>query len=308
MDWPGWFTLAVVIATLVVLARETFAPAHIMLAATVVLLLAGVVSPAEAFAGFSNSAPITVAALYVLARAVERTGLLQPILALFLKGDRAAQGAPADAGALRRLLPVSAGASAFLNNTPLVAMLIPPVTDWADRTGRSPSRFLMPISYAAILGGVITVMGTSTNLVVSGLLEARGDAPLALFEITPFGLPVAAVGILILILTATLLLPERRAARRDLGEASREFTVHLLVTPGGPLDGRPVEQAGLRHLQGVFLIEIERGGEIIAPVGARTVIRGGDRLCFVGKVDQVVDLHAIRGLVSAEQQHITHFD
>ncbi|HEX9582231.1 MAG TPA: SLC13 family permease [Gemmatimonadales bacterium] len=302
MDWHGWFTLAVVLATLAVLARETFAPAHIMLAATIVLLLAGIVTPAQAFSGFSNSAPITVAALYVLARAVERTGLLQPLLTGFLSGSRT------DGGSLRRLLPVSATASAFLNNTPLVAMLIPPVTDWADRTGRSPSRFLMPISYAAILGGVITVMGTSTNLVVSGLLEARGQPPLGLFEITPMGLPVALVGLVVLILTASALLPDRRPARSDIGEASREFTVHLLATPGGPLDGKPVEDAGLRHLQGVFLIEIERDGEIIAPVGARTVIRGGDRLCFVGKVDQVVDLHAIRGLVSAEQQHLTHFD
>jgi di/tricarboxylate transporter len=302
MDWQGWFTLAVIVGTLAALAREAYAPAHIMLAATVVLLVANVITPEQAFAGFGNPAPITVAALYVLARAVERTGLLQPLLTLLL-------GAPKSVRAsLNRLLPVSAAASGFLNNTPLVAMLIPPIIDWADRTGRSPSRYLMPLSYAVILGGVITVMGTSTNLVVSGLLEARGQQPLDLFEMTPLGLPVALVGVIVLTLTAPLLLPDRRPARRDLREAAREFTVHLIAEPGGPLDGRAVEDAGLRHLQGVFLIQIERNGEIIAPVAASTIIRGGDRLCFVGKVDQVVDLHAIRGLVSAQQQHVTHFD
>ncbi|HXG46802.1 MAG TPA: SLC13 family permease [Methylomirabilota bacterium] len=302
MDWQGWFTLAVIVGTLALLARETYAPAHIMLASVVVLLVAGIITPGQAFSGFSNSAPITVAALYVLARAVERTGLLQPLLAIVLGGARS------DRASLNRLLPVSAAASGFLNNTPLVAMLIPPIIDWADRTRRSASRFLMPLSYAVILGGVVTVMGTSTNLVVSGLLEAHGSGPLGLFEITPIGLPVALVGIVVLILTAPVLLPERRTARRNLGETAREFTVHLIAEPGGPLDGKAVEDAGLRHLQGVFLIQIERDGETIAPVAGNTIIKGGDRLCFVGKVDQVVDLHAVRGLVSAEQQHVTHFD
>jgi di/tricarboxylate transporter len=303
MGWEGWFTLGVLIVTLVLLARETWAPAHTMLGATIALLVAGVIGGQEAFAGFGNPAPITVAALYVLARAVEKTGLLQPVLAVLLgrqMGER---------GPLRRLLPTSATASAFLNNTPLVAMLIPPLSDWADRSGRSPSRYLMPVSYAVILGGAVTVMGTSTNLVISGLLEARGGPPMGFFEITTIGLPVALIGVLILTVTSPLLLPDRLAARQALGrEAVREFTVHMVVEPGGALDGKAVAEGGLRHLHGVFLVELERGGELIAPVASDTVMRGGDRLCFVGRADDVVDLHAIRGLISAEQAHVTHFD
>jgi di/tricarboxylate transporter len=303
MGWEGWFTLGVLLVTLVLLARETWAPAHTMLGATIALLVAGVIGAQEAFSGFGNPAPITVAALYVLARGVEKTGLLQPVLSVLL-GRQVGERGP-----LRRLIPTSAAASAFLNNTPLVAMLIPPLTDWADRSGRSPSRFLMPVSYAVILGGAITVMGTSTNLVVSGLLEARGGSPMGFFEITPIGLPVAIVGIVILIATSPLLLPDRRAARQALGgEAAREFTVHMIVEPGGALDGRAVAEGGLRHLHGVFLVELQRAGQLIAPVASDTVMRGGDRLCFVGRADDVVDLHAIRGLISAEQAHVTHFD
>lgn len=303
MGWEGWFTLAVLLVTLVLLARETYAPAHTMLGAVILLLVTGIISSREAFAGFGNPAPVTVASLYVLARAVEKTGLLVPVLGVLLGGTSG------ERGPLRRLLPTSAAASAFLNNTPLVAMLIPTVSDWADRSGRSPSRYLMPISYAVILGGAVTVMGTSTNLVVSGLLEAHGQPAMGFFEISPIGLPVAIAGLIVLMATSSLLLPSRLPARQALGaQAVREFTVHMVVEPQGALDGKAVAEGGLRHLKGVFLVELERAGELIAPVSSETVMRGGDRLCFVGRADDVVDLHAIRGLVSAEQAHVTHFD
>jgi di/tricarboxylate transporter len=303
MPWEAWFTLGVLALTLVLLAREIYAPAHTMLGATIVLLVAGIISGPEAFAGFGNPAPITVAALYVLARAVEKTGLLQPLLA-WLMGR-----GTGEAGPLRRLLPTSAAASAFLNNTPLVAMLIPPVSDWAYRTGRSPSRYLMPISYAVILGGAITVMGTSTNLVVSGLMETRLGTPMGFFEITPFGLPVAVIGVILLMITSPYLLPSRLPPREALADrVAREFTVYMVVEPGGALDGKAVAEGGLRHLKGVFLVELERAGELVAPVSSDTVMKGGDRLCFVGRADDVVDLHLIRGLISAEQAHVTHFD
>ena len=162
-------------------------------------------------------------------------------------------------GSLLRLVVPTAAASAFLNNTPIVAMLVPQVTDWAERRGQSPSRYLMPLSFAAILGGVVTTIGTSTNLVISGLLEASGEEPLGMFEMAPVGVPVAVVGLFVVVALAPLLIPERRGARRNLDEEFREFVLNMLVTQGGPLDGKTVEDGGLRHLQGVFLVEIERG-------------------------------------------------
>jgi di/tricarboxylate transporter len=302
MELAAWTTLGLIIVLVVVLAREMLAPAAAIFIVVVVLLVIGVIDAGAAFAGFSNPAPITVAALYVLARAVEKTGALQPIMQATLgtgTGRRAS---------LARLLVPTAGASAFLNNTPIVAMLAPQVEDWAGRRGISPSLLLMPLSFAAILGGLITVIGTSTNLVVSGLLVAQGMPEVGMFELSAIGLPVAALGVLAMILLAPILLPARRTARDDLSEDSRQFVVDMEVIPGGPLDGRSVEAGGLRHLQGVFLVQIERDGELVAPVAPEMVLRGSDQLRFVGNVDLVVDLQRTRGLVTAERGNMAELD
>jgi di/tricarboxylate transporter len=297
MTWEAWFTLAVVAITVAALVRDRVTPMIAILGADTVLLLAGIISTEQAFAGFSNPAPITVAALFVVAAAVERTGALQPLIAATLGNG--------DGGRLRllRLLAPTAAASAFLNNTPIVAMLTPQVADWATKRGLSASRYLMPISFATILGGVVTLIGTSTNLVVSGLMQQHGLEPLGMFELTRVGLPVAVAGVTLLILLAPRLLPERRPARRQFEEESREYVVHQIVTPGGPMDGETVESAGLRHLQGVFLVEVEREGERIAPPSPTTTLRGGDRLTFAGRVDMIRDLQMMRGLTAAEQHH-----
>ncbi|MBM4016141.1 MAG: SLC13 family permease [Planctomycetes bacterium] len=302
MTWQAWFTLAVALASLVCLAKDWLAPSNVMMGAAITLLLAGVITPTETFEGFGNPAPMTVAALYVLARGAEKTGLLQPVLERLLgKGGRGRW-------AMAKLLVPAAGASAFLNNTPIVAMLIPQVLRWCDKTRESAARYLMPLSFAVILGGVTTTIGTSTNLVVSGMLEKAGHAPLGLFEITPAGLPIAIVGLLTLVLTVPWLQPDRQAARHHFAGGSREFTVSMKVVAGGPLDGKSVEEAGLRNLQGVFLAGIERDGELIAPVAPERRLRGGDRLSFVGRADTVVDLQARRGLESAEAPHMSQLN
>ncbi|MBM4382006.1 MAG: SLC13 family permease [Deltaproteobacteria bacterium] len=298
MKPEAWFTLAVVTAMFVVMARGKASPATAILCAVIALLGVGIIEPAEAFAGFSNSAPITVAALYVLARAVEDSGALRPLVRAALGGGTH------DIVRLLRLCVPSAAASAFLNNTPIVAMLIRPVSEWAERNGRSASRYLMPLSFAVILGGVVTTIGTSTNLVVSGLLEKSGRAPFGLFEITHVGLPVAIVGLIVVALTAGRLLPERNPPRSGFEDPGRDFSVRMVVETGGPLDGRTVEEAGLRHLEGVFLVEIERDGEPIAPVAPTTVLREGDHLLFVGQARLILDLQNIDGLDSAERVHM----
>ncbi|HKX76746.1 MAG TPA: SLC13 family permease, partial [Acidimicrobiia bacterium] len=185
--------------------------------------------------------------------------------------------------------------------TPIVAMLIPQVRAWCEARGKSVSLYLMPLSFAALLGGVVTLIGTSTNLVISGLLEASGQPGLGFFEITPVGLPVAAIGTVLLIFLTPLLLRQRRAAAEDsAGEVTRHFEVDMVVDPGGPMNGKTVEQAGLRHLRGMFLAALDRDGELLAPVTPDTVLRDHDRLRFVGKSDQVLELQGMRGLSSAE--------
>ena len=302
MSLAAWVTLAVVIAMIVALARDWVSPPTGVMGAVIVLLVGGVVTPAQAFGGFANAAPITVAALYVLAAAVTKTGLLQPVLVQVL-GRRGSRR-----GSLLRLCVPVAGASAFLNNTPIVAMLAPQVTNWAAGRNESPSRYLIPLSFATILGGTVTLIGTSTNVLVSGLLEASGQPPLGMFELTPVALPVAVVGVVLIVLLAPVVLPDRKPAREQLSTGIRDFVVGMRVEAGGPVDGLTIEQAGLRHLQGVFLVEIERHGEAVAPVAPTTVLQGEDLLTFVGRADLVVDLHARRGLISAEAKHLEHFN
>jgi di/tricarboxylate transporter len=302
MPADAWFTLAVIAAVVAVLVRDWLPPVTTVLGAVVVLLVAGVIEPDQAFSGFSNPAPITVAALYVVAAGVERAGLVGPVVARLLGGGGGRRN-------LARLCVPAAGASSVLNNTPIVAMLIPTVDNWADRSKQPISRYLMPLSFATILGGVVTTLGTSTNLVVSGLLEDAGEDALDLFELSPVGLPVAVIGVLTVILLAPHLLPDRRGPRRSLSDdEAREFVVRMRVEPGGPLDGQTVESGGLRHLQGVFLVEVDRDEQRIAPVAPDAVLRGGDELTFVGRADLVIDLQRQRGLVSSEQYHLTEVD
>lgn len=300
MTFDAWITLAVILLVLIALAREILPPAACVLAGTTSLLLLGVIDDGQAFSGFSNAAPLTVAALYVLARAADKTGLLGPLVGRTLGSKEAGRGT------LAKILLPTAGISGFINNTPLVAMLIPEVTGWAARHNLSPSRLLLPISYAAMLGGTLTLIGTSTNLVVSGLLEESGQEPLGFFEITPVGAVVAICGLATLIGLVPALLPARRSASSLLAsDGIREFVVEMIVESGGSLDGKTVAEAGLRDLEGVYLIEIQRNGTAVAPVAPNRRLSGGDKLRFVGRSDLVLDLQRKRGLVSSEAEHLS---
>ena len=302
MSTDAWLTLLVIVAVLVTLVRGRTSPAVVVFAGAVAVLVLGVVEAEEAFSGFSNPAPMTVAALYVLAAGIEKTGALTPVMQSTL-GERGWYRLPL----IRTLVP-TVGASAFLNNTPIVAMLIPQVTAWAQRRGVAVSKLLMPVSFAAILGGLVTVIGTSTNLVVSGQMGSLGLREIGFFEIGLLGLPIAVVGLVVVILVAPRVLPDRRTAGREMEEEGRRFTVEMIVEKDGPVDGRTVTEANLRHLSGLFLASVDRGDTTIAPVRPETVLRGGNRLRFVGSIDRVVDLQEMRGLRSAELEHVLDLD
>ena len=301
MNFQLVFTLFILVVSGVAMIRDILPPTGAILGAVVALLLGGVITPQEALGGFSNPAPVTVAALFIVARAVEKTGALQPLIRQILDSGSGSRIS------LARLLAPTAGASAVLNNTPIVAMLTPQVAEWAHKRGRPPSWYLMPLSFAAVLGGTVTLVGTSTNIVVSGLLQEAGMEPLSMFELTPLGLPLAVIGVTVLVLVAPILLPDRRDARQELEERAREFVFRMEVEAGGALDGDTVEGGGLRHLSGVFLAEIERAGEVVAPARPDLRLRGGDQLIFVGRADDVVDLQSIRGLKSTEHEHVLDF-
>lgn len=297
MSWEAWYTLAVIVATIVVFVRGWLPPAGAMMGAMIAVLVPGVVTPEQALSGFANPAPITIAALFVLAAAVDKTGVLAPVVDGLMRGGTGRSG-------LARMTASTAAVSGFLNNTPIVAMLVPQIEAWCRTRGLSPSKYLMPLSFAAILGGALTLMGTATNIVASGLLRAAGEPELGFFEITWVGLPIAIVGVTVIVLLAPRVLPDRRSPSAAVEEGFREFVFDMKVLPGGSAEGRTVEDAGLRHLEGVFLIEIERDGETIAPVGPKTRLRGGDGVRFAGRATDVVDLMAMDGLASTEHDQV----
>ena len=305
MSGSAWFTLAVLAGTLALLIRGRTTPALVIFGSVVLLLVVGVISPGQALSGFSNPAPFTVAALYVVARAVEKTGGLQPLLRALLAGSGANSNGPGRVSrfAMAKLLIPVAAASSLLNNTPIVAMVAPQVEGWADRRGENPSGYLMPLSFAAILGGVVTAIGTSTTIVVSGLLVSEGLPSIGMFEIARIGLPLALGGIVLVLLLSPVLLPDRRGSLREFEEEFREYTVDLVVKPGGPLEGVTVEKAGLLRVEGLFLVEIRRGGGIIAPASPQVELKGGDLLTFAGRSDTVMDVQTIRGLSLVEEGH-----
>ena len=298
MSWEAWYTLAVLVGVLAFLIRGNVSAALVVFGGNIALLAAGVTDTKQALAGFGNPAPLTVAALYVVAAGVQKTGVLTPILHGAL-GTTAGVRRP-----LLRLSVPAAGASAFLNNTPIVAMLIPEVQSWAAKYKVSVSKLLMPLSFAVVLGGLISVIGTSTNLVVSGLMEEAGLGAMGFFEIGKVGLPIAVVGIALMVSISAWVLPARKSVAQELAEAARDYYLELVVVPGGPVDGATVDGAGLRDLQGVFLTSVDRGDTVIAPVRPETVLRGGNRLRFAGQAGKVLDLQGRRGLESAETEHI----
>ncbi|MDQ2070139.1 SLC13 family permease [Natronospira bacteriovora] len=268
----------------------------VFVGALTLLLVAGVISADQALSGFSNEGLATVAVLYVVVAGLRDTGATQWLAARLLGRPRGEAGAQA-----RVTLPV-AGFSAFLNNTPVVAMMIPTISEWAGKFGLQRSKLLMPLSYAAILGGGCTIIGTSTTLIVNGyLLRDEVHEGLGFFEIAWVGLPVALAGLVLMLVAGRWLFPARESLSRQVRDA-REYAVEMLVQGEGPLVGKTVEEAGLRHLAGSYLVEIDRRGDLIPAVAPDERLEADDRLVFVGVPDAVVELQKIRGLVPATDQ------
>ncbi len=301
MEWQGWFTLAVLAGMFVTLVRGWQTPDMTLLAGAVILAVTGIITPAQLVAGFSNEGMLTVASMFVVATGLRETGAIDSFGRLVLHGART------QSGMLLRLCPQIGVVSAFLNNTAVVAIILPILNDWCRRHRISPSRVLIPLSYAAVLGGTCTLIGTSTNLVVNGLLIREGSAQtdtvlahalreIGFFEVSLMGIAAFVVGFGYLMLAGAHLLPDRKELLGDIDQTAREYLVNMVVADDSPLIGQQIGQAGLRHLPGLFLIEIIRGGRLIAPVTPDTVLEAGDRLTFTGQRSTIVDLERFPGL------------
>jgi di/tricarboxylate transporter len=290
----GLLAIACVLGTLTLVARGRVPTDLAMAAGVAALVLTGVLEPAEAFRGLSSPSILTIALLLVVSQGVIGTGLVQWLAPILFGSARTTAAAQA------RLMLPSAAISGFINNTPLVAMAIPVVEEFSRRTRIPPGKLFLPLAYAASLGGLCTLIGTSTNLVVDELWTSGGHEPFRLFDLLPYGGPAALAGIGFILVASPWLLPAR--GREALASSDpRTYAVEMLVT-GAPVAGSTVEGASLRGLEGLFLSSLVRGDETIAPVEPSTRLLEGDRLFFVGDVRSVVSLQRMRGLGSPDGQ------
>ncbi|WP_234571691.1 SLC13 family permease [Rhodohalobacter sp. 614A] len=295
MEPTGLFVLVLVLIALVLLVIKNYPADAVFIGLLTVIVVSGIVTPAQALVGFSNEGMLTIGALYVVATGLRETGGVQVIVKRLL-------GTPRQLWRVQAKIfgPVLA-LSAFLNNTPIVATFIPALQEWGGKFRVPVSKLLIPLSYAAILGGTCTLIGTSTNLIINGLLLSEVGIPLGMFEPAYVGIPVAVVGFIYMMTVGRQLLPDTQSALATF-EDTRKYTIEMIVGDESPLIGQSIEQAGLRQLPGLFVAEVVRDGTILAAVEPDEVLEKDDRIIFTGLVDSIVDLQRIQGLIPATTQ------
>ncbi len=288
LDAQFWVTIIVLAAIAIALLRDLTRPDLIFLSGLAFLLVAGVITPADAFAGFSNTAVLAVGALFVVAAGIEETGAVRAF-------DRMLFGSSTDLRwVLARVMLPTAGLSAFINNTPIVAMLAPRVQRWAQRVGVAPSKLLIPLSYAAIAGGMVTLIGTSTNIIVSGMLVEAGMPALGLFDMAGIGLVAVASVVGFFTLTGFRLLPDRVTAP-TVEEGLGEYLFEACVGARAPMIGQTIEQAGLHAPGDASLAHVQRQEHMLFP-RPDLVLFEGDTLTFTGKASMLDELLQRPGL------------
>ena len=295
MGFEGIFVLGVIGLCLGLLVFARISPDVVFVGGLTLIFVFEIISVEEALVGFSNEGMLTIAALYVVATGMKETGAIQFVIKKLLGFPKEMWQTQA-----RIISPVMV-MSAFLNNTPIVASFIPALQEWARKYRVPVSKIMLPLSYAAILGGTCTLIGTSTNLIINGLLISEKGIALNIFEPAYVGVPIAITGFIYLMLFGRKWLPDSKSAMSTF-ENTREYTIEMMVRSDSPLIGKTIEDAGLRHLPNLFLAEIVRNGTILAAVEPDELLRADDRLIFTGMVESIVDLQHIQGLEPATEQ------
>ena len=280
--------LIAILFILVSLYREWIGPSFTFIIAVAFLGVSGVLTPSEMLAGFANEQIAVILLLLLLGDIIRKTGVLENFF------DRIFKEAQTINGFLWRMMLLVSTFSAFLNNTPLVAILMPYVHNWSKRHSIAPSKLMIPLSYAAILGGCATLIGTSTNLIVNGLVMEQTRIPdleeLQLFDFAAVGGPMIIIGIGFMLLFGKHLLPNRKDAITDFSRKRREYLVEVEIRPNSKLTNKTIEEAELRNLKGLFLVEIHRNNHRLTAVSPSTVLREYDILIFAGDTDTIADM------------------
>ena len=263
MNFEIIFVLVGLIGMLVALIMDKMRPGIVLLSLVVVFMAAGIITPKQMVAGFSNRGMITVALLFLVSEGVRQSGALATVIKKLLPERKMSV-----TQAQLRLLPVVSAFSAFLNNTPVVVIFAPIVKNWAKKVGLSCTKFLIPLSYATILGGLCTLIGTSTNLVVHGMMIDRGLPGLKMFDLAFIGIPITIVGLLFILLTSKKLLPAERPdnfeeEEADAAEESGKHIVEVVLASRFPGLKRKLKSFDFKRRYGAEIKEIRQGGQVI---------------------------------------------
>lgn len=293
----AWITIATVLTMFSILLFTKWRSDLVFLGAIAVLYLTGVLDAKEAFSGFSSTSVVVIGVLFVVVAGLTHTGVLQWIVKHLLGQPNTYKGA-----VMRLMLPVAA-LSSFLSNTTVVALFVNIVKIWSKKLGISPSKLLIPLSYASGMGGVCTLIGTPPNLIISGLYSDQTGATMNVLATTIPGIFCLAVGVMSIIALRRLL-PDRKTPETAFEDAS-EFTVEMLVPADNPNIGKRIADIGLNDIRGGRLIELIHYDEVLSPVPDDEPLMGGDRLVFAGQIDEILDLKGNYGFVNADHPVFT---
>ncbi|MCC5927863.1 MAG: SLC13 family permease [Cyclobacteriaceae bacterium] len=283
--YQAYFVIATLVIAFFLIYKEYIRPAIGFVGAVVAFTICGILNSRDVLSGFSNESIASVILLILITAGLRKTFRIESLL------DKVFLSVRSYRSFIFRLTGQVALLSSIINNTPVVALLTPYVTEWGKRKNISPSKLLMPLSFAAILGGMITVIGTSTTLVLNGFMTDYGEGGFQAVDLLIIGLCVSVTGIGFMTFFGERLLPDyKKRNLADLSENFREYVVELQTLANSPLIGKEVREAGLRSLKGVYLVEIIRGKRIISPVPPSEVIEAGDALFFAGDTQNVMDL------------------
>ena len=284
------FVAIIIILMLIGLSFEVIRADFLIFLALVIFLLSGVISSEQALKGFSTEGMLTVLLLFIVAGAIQKHGIIEMIVYRLLGKAKDARKSM-----IKVTLPIGF-ASGFLNNTPIVVALTPIIRDWAVDNGLSPSKFLIPLSYMTILGGTITMIGTSTTLVVHGLLLGSGMDGFSFFTTTVVGVPITIAGIIYLSTVGYKLLPEHLGAKDQISQETKEFLAEAIIEDNFEYQKNTVTELGSSVLDGIYIIEIIRNNSRVYPVAGDTKILTGDHIIFSGSLNTIGKIQKFKGV------------